>query len=42
MSLLLERYFASLERSHPWRWCGQVVESVGQTIESIGPLCSVG
>jgi flagellum-specific ATP synthase len=39
---LLSRYFARLERSHPWRWRGQVLESVGQTIESSGPLASVG
>ena len=39
---LLARYFARLSRGHPWRWRGQVLESVGQTIESSGPLCSVG
>ncbi|HVJ07600.1 MAG TPA: FliI/YscN family ATPase [Acidisarcina sp.] len=39
---LLERYFARLQRRTPWRWRGQVLESVGQTIESEGPLCSVG
>ncbi|MGC9157670.1 MAG: flagellum-specific ATP synthase FliI, partial [Terracidiphilus sp.] len=39
---MLERYFARLERGQPWRWCGQVLESVGQTIESAGPLASVG
>jgi len=38
----LDRYFARLRRGHPWHWCGQVVESVGQTIESVGPLASVG
>lgn len=42
MSDLLARYFARLERGHPWRWRGQVLESVGQTIESAGPLASVG
>jgi flagellum-specific ATP synthase len=25
-----------------WRWQGRVLEAVGQTIESSGPLCSVG
>jgi hypothetical protein len=30
------RYFARLERGQPWRWRGQVLESVGQTIESAG------
>ena len=42
MSAMLERYFARLERGQPWRWRGQVLESVGQTIESSGPLASVG
>jgi flagellum-specific ATP synthase len=42
MTELLSRYFARLERGQPWRWRGQVVESVGQTIESAGPLASVG
>lgn len=39
---LLDRYFTRLERGQPWRWCGRVVESVGQTIESAGPLATVG
>lgn len=39
---LLGRYFARLQRTQPWRWRGQVIESVGQTIESSGPLASVG
>jgi flagellum-specific ATP synthase len=38
----LDHYFARLERGQPWRWRGQVLESVGQTIESSGPLASVG
>ena len=42
MTPLLTRYFTRLERAHPWRWRGQVLESVGQTIESSGPLASVG
>jgi len=42
MSRLLDRYFTRLERGHPWRWSGQVLESVGQTIESSGPMASVG
>ncbi len=42
MTPLLGRYFARLERGQPWRWRGQVLESVGQTIESAGPLASVG
>jgi flagellum-specific ATP synthase len=39
---MLNRYFTCLERGQPWRWRGQVLESVGQTIESSGPLASVG
>jgi flagellum-specific ATP synthase len=42
MTPLLSRYFSRLDRGQPWRWCGQVLESVGQTIESAGPLASVG
>ncbi len=42
MTQMLERYFSRLERGQPWRWRGQVLESVGQTIESAGPLASVG
>ena len=42
MTGLLGRYFARLDRCQPWRWQGQVLESVGQTIESAGPLASVG
>ena len=39
---LLARYFSKIERGQPWRWRGQVLESLGQTIESSGPLASVG
>lgn len=42
MTALLGRYFARLERGQPWRWRGQVLESLGQTIESAGPMASVG
>ncbi|HTX75553.1 MAG TPA: FliI/YscN family ATPase [Terracidiphilus sp.] len=42
MTSLLAPYFARLERAQPWRWRGEVVESVGQTIESSGPPASVG
>ncbi len=42
MSGMLARYFTRLARGQPWHWQGQVVESVGQTIESAGPLTSVG
>ena len=39
---LLGGYFARLNRGQPWRWRGHVLESVSQTIESAGPLASVG
>src|SRR5579863_9870994 len=42
MTGLLSRYFARLDRCRLWQWQGQVLESVGQTVESTGPLCSVG
>jgi flagellum-specific ATP synthase len=42
MTKLLGRYSTQLHRGQPWRWRGQVVQSVGQTIESAGPLASVG
>jgi flagellum-specific ATP synthase len=41
-SQMLGRYFSRLQRGQPWRWTGQVLESVGQTIESSGPMASVG
>jgi flagellum-specific ATP synthase len=42
MTPLLDAYFARLNRRQPWRWSGQVLQSIGQTIESAGPLASVG
>jgi flagellum-specific ATP synthase len=42
MTASLQRYFSRLGRRQPWRWQGKVLESVGQTIESSGPLASVG
>jgi flagellum-specific ATP synthase len=42
MSGILDGYFARLRQSEPWRWRGKVVESIGQTIESAGPMASVG
>ena len=42
MTELLGRYFSRLERLQPWHWEGHVLESLGQTIESAGPLASVG
>jgi flagellum-specific ATP synthase len=42
MNALLGRYFARLQRAQPWRWRGQVLEAVAQTIESAGPPASIG
>ncbi len=42
MSGLMERYATRLRRAQPWRWRGRVLESVAQTVESAGPLASVG
>ena len=38
----LEAYFTSLATRPAWRWLGRVVQANGQTVESEGPLCSVG
>jgi flagellum-specific ATP synthase len=38
----LSRYGSSLTRTQLWRWRGHVVESVGQTIESAGPMAAIG
>jgi flagellum-specific ATP synthase len=38
----LSAYFAQLAARPAWRWSGRVVEANGQTIESEGPMCSVG
>jgi flagellum-specific ATP synthase len=42
MSGILEHYKARVHTIQPWRWRGQVVESMGHTIESAGPVASVG
>jgi flagellum-specific ATP synthase len=42
VSGVLDRYACRVQSRQPWRWRGQVVESLGQTIESIGPVASVG
>ncbi len=39
---LLSRYQAQLHRGQPWKWRGHVVQSVGATIESTGPVAEVG
>ncbi len=38
----LAPYFARLAQRPSWRWCGRVIKADGQTVESEGPLCSVG
>ncbi len=42
MSGILDHYTARMHTLQPWRWRGQVVESIGHTIESVGPVASVG
>ncbi len=39
---LLSTYFSRLKQRPAWRWRGRVLEALGQTIESAGPLSSVG
>lgn len=39
---LLNTYFSRLQQRPSWRWRGRVLEALGQTIKSAGPLCSVG
>jgi flagellum-specific ATP synthase len=39
---LLSTHFSRLKQRPAWRWRGRVLEALGQTIESAGPLCSVG
>ncbi len=38
----LGSYAEQLRRIQPWRWQGNVLQAMGQTIESSGPNCSVG
>jgi len=38
----LARYFKRLDCGQPWCWQGHVLDSLGQTIESAGPVSSVG
>jgi flagellum-specific ATP synthase len=38
----LTPYLERLASRPAWRWSGRVVEANGQTVESEGPLCSVG
>ena len=41
-SASLVAFFSALEVRPSWRWTGFVVQANGQTVESRGPLCSVG
>ncbi len=41
-SATLNAFFLALERRPSWRWLGRVLEANAQTVESEGPLCSVG
>jgi flagellum-specific ATP synthase len=38
----LGAYFSRLATRPAWRWRGRVIQANGQTVESEGPLCSVG
>ncbi len=38
----LAPYMSQLADRPAWRWSGRVVEANGQTVESEGPVCSVG
>jgi flagellum-specific ATP synthase len=38
----LAGYFSRLAQRPAWRWSGRIVEANAQTVESRGPLCSVG
>lgn len=38
----LDRYRSRLNRGQPWKWKGHVVQSVGPTIESVGPVAAIG
>lgn len=42
MTAVLGPYFERLKQCPTWHWQGQVLQAVGQTIESAGPLASVG
>ena len=41
-SLSLAPYLIQLASRPAWRWSGRVIEANAQTVESEGPLCSVG
>ena len=39
---MLSRYLHALDQRHPWRWRGSIIQSLGNTIESAGPVAGVG
>ena len=41
-SASLQAFFHALEARPAWRWNGRVVQANEETVESVGPLCSVG
>jgi flagellum-specific ATP synthase len=42
VSTTFSRYFEVLQQRQPWRWRGKVVQSIGNTIESTGPVTGIG
>ena len=42
MSASLDSYLRRLTSLQPWRWRGQVIQSLGNTIVSSGPAVFVG
>ena len=42
MTGIFDGYSKRLIERQPWRWRGKVVKSIGNTIESAGPMISVG
>jgi flagellum-specific ATP synthase len=38
----LRSYFQALEERPAWRWQGRVIEALGQTVRSEGPVCRLG
>lgn len=42
MNSNLDTYIRRLETVHPWHWRGKVIRALGNTIESAGPVSSIG
>ena len=42
MKGVLDPYLKRIAERHPWRWRGRVIESEGNTVESVGPTAFVG